>query len=76
MRDTWVQSLGWEGGGENELLERKTATHFSILPEKSQGQRSLVSHMGLKRVGHDLAIKITTYYIKEYFSITKIINCN
>ena len=26
IRETWVQSLGWE-----DLLEKGTATHFSIL---------------------------------------------
>ena len=26
MRETWVQSLGWE-----DLLEKQMATHFSIL---------------------------------------------
>ena len=32
MRETWVQSLGWE-----DLLEKQMATHFSILPGKSHG---------------------------------------
>ena len=27
MRETWVQSLGWE-----DLLEKEMATHSSILP--------------------------------------------
>jgi len=36
MQDTQVQSLGWE-----DALEKETATHFSILPGKSHGQRSL-----------------------------------
>ena len=37
MQDTQVQSLGWE-----DALEKEMATHFSILPGKSHGQRSLV----------------------------------
>ena len=39
MRETWVQSLRWEG-----LLEKEMATHSSILPGKSQGRRSLVGY--------------------------------
>ena len=37
MRETRVQSLGLE-----DLLEKDMATHSSILPGKSYGQRSLV----------------------------------
>ena len=37
MRETRVQSLGLE-----DLLEKEMATHSSILPGKSYGQRSLV----------------------------------
>ena len=37
MRETRVQSLGRE-----DLLEKEMATHSSILPGKSYGQRSLV----------------------------------
>ena len=37
MRDTRVQSLGRE-----DLLQKEMATHSSILPGKSYGQRSLV----------------------------------
>ena len=37
IRETWVQSLGQE-----ELLKKEMATHSSVLPEESQGQRSLV----------------------------------
>ena len=50
MRETWVQSLGWE-----DPLEKEMATHFSILawripwteePGRLQSTR-------LQRVGHD-----------------------
>ena len=34
--EMWVRSLGWEGP-----LEEDMATHSSILPGKSHGQRSL-----------------------------------
>ena len=39
MQDTWIQSLGWE-----DPLEKEMATHSSILPGKSHGQRSLVGY--------------------------------
>jgi len=50
MRETWVQSLGWE-----DPLEREMATHSSILAwriswmEEPGGLQS----MGSQRVGHD-----------------------
>ena len=39
MRETWVRSLGWE-----DPLEEEMASHSSILPGKSHGQRSLVGY--------------------------------
>ena len=39
MQETWVQSLGWE-----DPLEKKMATHSSILSGESHGQRSLVGY--------------------------------
>ena len=39
IRETGVQSLGWE-----DLLEKETATHSSILAWKIHGQRSLVNY--------------------------------
>ena len=49
-----VQSLGREGP-----LEEGIATHSSILPGESHGQRGLegYSPWGCKRVGHDLVTK-------------------
>ena len=50
MQETWVRSLGQE-----ELLEKETATHSSILPweipwtEEPSGLQSI----GLHRVGHN-----------------------
>ena len=50
MRETWVQSLGWE-----DPLEEGMATHSSILAwripwrEEPSGLQSIGSH----RVGHD-----------------------
>ena len=45
MRETWVQSLGWE-----DPLEKGKATHCSILAWRIPGT---VSSMGVQRVGHD-----------------------
>ena len=39
IQETWVPSLGQENP-----LEKGKATHFSILAEKSQGQRSLAGY--------------------------------
>ena len=50
MRETWIQSLGWE-----DPLEKEMATHSSILAwripwtEEPAGLQST----GLQRVGHD-----------------------
>ena len=54
MQETWVQSLHWE-----DLLEKEMATHFSILPGKSHGQRNLVGYSpwAWKRVRQDLVTK-------------------
>ena len=52
MRDTQVRSLGWE-----DLLEKETATHSSILawriPRTEEHGR--LQSMGSQRVGHDWA---------------------
>ena len=48
VQETWVLPLGWE-----DPLEKEMATHSSILPGKSHGQRSLADYMELQRVGHD-----------------------
>ena len=45
MRETWVQSLGWE-----DLLEKGEATHCSILPWRIPWT---IESMGSLRVGHD-----------------------
>ena len=50
MQETWVRSPGWE-----DLLDEGTATHSSILPGESHGQRSLAGYSpwGSQRLGHD-----------------------
>ena len=49
MRETWVQSLGWE-----DPLEKEMATHSSILDSKIlwMEEPSRLQSMGLQRVGH------------------------
>ena len=51
-QETWVQSPGWE-----DPLEKGMATHTSILPAESHGQRCLggLQPMELQRVEHDWA---------------------
>ena len=64
MQKTQVPSLGQE-----DPLEKKTATPSSILVRKLLGQRSLAGYnpWGHKRVGHDLATKQqTTTYLHIY----------
>ena len=50
MRETWVQSLGWE-----DLLEKEMATHSSSLAWKIPWMVELVrlQSMGSQSVGHD-----------------------
>ena len=50
MRDTWVQSLGLE-----DLLEKKMATHSSILAWKItwMEEPGRLQSMRSQRVGHD-----------------------
>ena len=52
MRETRVQSLGWE-----DLLEKAMATHSSILAWKIpwMEEPGRLQYMGLQRVGHDWA---------------------
>ena len=53
MQETWVRPLDWE-----DPLEKGTATHSSILPGESHGQRNLVGYSPQGcRVGNDLATK-------------------
>ena len=56
-RETQVQSLGQE-----DPLEQEMATHSPVFPRKFHEQRSWVgySSWGYKRVGYDLATKLTT----------------
>ena len=50
MRETWVQSLGWE-----DPLEKKMATHSSMLAWKIPWteEPGRLQSMGLQRVRHD-----------------------
>ena len=50
MRETWVQSLGWE-----DPLEKEMATHFSTLAWKIPWMEEphRLQFMGLQRAGPD-----------------------
>ena len=64
MRETWVQSLGWE-----DPLEKGKATHSSILAWRIP---CTVQSMGSQRVGHDWAT--FTHFLKyiNFTDLTKI----
>ena len=49
LQDTWVQSLGQE-----DPLEEEMATHSSILPGESHGQRSLAGYSPWDRKESDM----------------------
>ena len=53
---TWVQSLGWENP-----LEKGMATHFSILPGESHGQRSLVGYCPWGHKESDMTERLNTH---------------
>ena len=50
MRETWVQSLGWE-----DSLEEGMATHSSVVAWRSPWtvEPGRVQSMGSQRAGHD-----------------------
>ena len=54
MRDTWVQSLGWEDPLEKGTLEKGIATHSSILvwriPWTIWGCKELYMTVQLKKI--------------------------
>ena len=55
---TWVQSLGWENP-----LKKGMATHFSILPGESHGQRSLVGSSPWGHKESNRAERLSTWLI-------------
>jgi len=61
MKETWVQSLHQE-----DPLENETATHSSILTREIpwRVEPGGLQSMGSQRVGHDLASKATTIYLR------------
>ena len=60
MWETWVQSLGQE-----DLLEKEMATHFSILAWKIPWTEELRLHTvhGVQRVGHDWVTSLSLFSI-------------
>ena len=64
MRETWVQSLGWE-----DPLEKGKATHSSILAWRIPWTDSIQS-MGLQRGRHDWATFTCTRNYMHYLVIT------
>ena len=62
MQETQVRSLGWE-----DPLEKEMATHSSILPGKSHGQRSLAGYGPWGHKESDLT-EATEHFIVEYLT--------
>ena len=52
-QETWVQSLGWD-----DPLEKGMATHSSICPGKSHGQRSLEGYSPQDRKELDMTERL------------------
>ena len=62
-RETWVWSLGWE-----DLLEKETATHSSILAWKIpwMEEPGRLQSMGSQRIGHDWAACTFTHLVRGF----------
>ena len=68
MRETQVQSVGWE-----DLLEKEMATHSTILAWRipwTEESDSLQS-MGSQRVGHDFTFTFTFYGVAQSRTLLK-----
>ena len=50
MRETWVQSLGWEGPLEKEMVIHSSTLAWKIPWTEEPGR---LQSMGEQRVGHD-----------------------
>ena len=50
VRETWVQSLGWEDPLEKEMAPHSSTLAWKILWMEEPGR---LQSMGSKRVGHD-----------------------
>ena len=57
MQETWVQCLGQE-----DPLEKEMATHSSILPGESHGQRSLVGYSPRGRKESDMTERLHFHF--------------
>ena len=64
LRETWVQSLGWE-----DPLEDGVATHTSILAWRIRMDREAwgLKSMGFQIVGHEWTTKHSTYSLYAHF---------
>ena len=57
MQEIWVQSLGWK-----DSLEKGMATHSSLLPGKSHGERSLVGYSPWGCEESHMTEQLTTHF--------------
>ena len=63
IRETWVQSLGWE-----DLLEKEMAIHSSTIAWKISWteEPGRLQSMGSQRVGHDWATSLSFSFLCHY----------
>ena len=60
IRETWVQSLGWE-----DPLEKEWPPTLAFLPGEAHGQRSLEGYSPCGHKESDMAERLTLYYLTE-----------
>ena len=72
MRETWVQSLGWE-----DALEKEMATHSSILAWRISwlGEPGRLPSTGLQRIGHNWVTSLSLSFHFNFFYIYLLFFC-
>ena len=68
MRETWVQSLGWEDPLEKEMAPHSTTLAWKIPWMEEPGRLQSVES---QRVGHDWATSLSLYTHKSRMSFNK-----
>ena len=60
VQETWIWSLGWE-----DPLEKRMATHSTLLPGESHGKRSLVGYSSWGQKEFDMTEQLSTHSGKK-----------
>ena len=69
-QEMWVLTLGWE-----DPLKEEMATHSSILPSKSHGQRTLASYCPWGHKESDMTKLPSTRHCLEFLVIFELGHC-